>query len=164
MLNVPAPPASPLAAFLFAPLPTPVPLTNRRVHRRNYCGTPRHIRPQIAWDLESELSRDVTPGRKCAPATVQHAYWTWCNNFTTIAYMPTMHKESDWAIRVNGDEPHPLPHVHVGFRDGSRVSVCIETVRVLVGSIRPPARLAPALEWIAAHQEVLFAEYRRLNP
>ena len=49
--------------------------------------------------------------------------------------MPTMHKENDWAIRVNGDEPHPLPHAHVGFRDGSRVSVCIETRAVLVRSI-----------------------------
>lgn len=77
--------------------------------------------------------------------------------------MPTMHKENDWAIRVNGDEPHPLPHVHVGFRDGSRVSVCIETRAVLIGSIRPTARLAPALAWIAAHQDELFAEYRRLN-
>ena len=78
--------------------------------------------------------------------------------------MPTLHKESDWSIRVNGDEPHPLPHVHVGFRDGSRVSVCIETGRVLVGGVRPPARLAQALVWIAAHQNELFTEYRRLNP
>jgi hypothetical protein len=78
--------------------------------------------------------------------------------------MPTLHKENDWAIRVNGDEPHPLPHVHVGFRDGSRVSVCIETGHVLAGHIRPTARLSPALQWIAAHQEELFAEYRRLNP
>ena len=78
--------------------------------------------------------------------------------------MPTMHKENDWAIRVNGDEPHPLPHVHVGFKDGSRVSVCIETGRVLVGIIRPPARLTLALEWIEAHKEEFLAEYRRLNP
>jgi hypothetical protein len=78
--------------------------------------------------------------------------------------MLTLHKENDWSIRVNGDEPHSLPHVHVGFRDGSRVSVCIETGHVLVGSVRPPARLAPALEWIAAHQSELFTQYRRLNP
>jgi len=78
--------------------------------------------------------------------------------------MPTMRKENDWAIRINGDEPHPLPHVHVGFRDGSRVSVCIETGRVLVGSVRPPARLTQAQEWIAAHRDELFDEYRRLNP
>jgi hypothetical protein len=81
-----------------------------------------------------------------------------------MAAMPTIHKESDWAIRVNGDEPHPLPHVHVGFRDGSRLSVCIETGQVLVGSVRPPGRLAAALVWIAAHQGELLIEYRRLNP
>lgn len=78
--------------------------------------------------------------------------------------MPTMHKENDWAIRVNGDEPHPLPHVHVGFRDGARVSVCIETGRVLVGSVRPPARLVQALAWIAEHRDELLNAYRRLNP
>ncbi len=78
--------------------------------------------------------------------------------------MSTLHKESDWVIRVNGDEPHPLPHVHVGFKDGSRVSVCIETGRVLAGGIRPQGRLTQALGWIAAHQNELFAEDRRLNP
>lgn len=78
--------------------------------------------------------------------------------------MSTMYKENDWAIRVNGDEPHPLPHVHVGFRDGSRVSICIETGRILIGSIRPPDRLRPALDWIATHRDELFNEYRRLNP
>ncbi len=78
--------------------------------------------------------------------------------------MPTVHKENAWAIRVNGDEPHPLPHVHVGFRDGSRVSVCIATGLVLVGSVRPPARLVQAVDWIAAHRDELLIEYRRLNP
>jgi hypothetical protein len=81
-----------------------------------------------------------------------------------MALMSTLHKEGDWAIRVNGDEPHPLPHVHVGFRDGSRVSACIATLRVLVGGVRPPARLAAASAWIATHRDELFAEYRRLNP
>ncbi|OCX70734.1 MULTISPECIES: hypothetical protein [Acidithiobacillus] len=33
----------------------------------------------------------------------------------------------DWRIRINGREQHPLPHVHVQFRDGSRVSLAIET-------------------------------------
>ncbi len=36
--------------------------------------------------------------------------------------MPTLTKTNDWAIRVNADDPHPLPHVHVGFRDGSRLA------------------------------------------
>ena len=78
--------------------------------------------------------------------------------------MPTLTKTDDWAVRVNGDEPHALPHVHVGFRDGSRVSVCIATGQVLAGNVKPAARLVPALEWIAGHREALFAEYRRLNP
>lgn len=78
--------------------------------------------------------------------------------------MPTLHKENDWAIRVNGDEPHPLPHVHVGFRDGARASVCIATGNVLAGGVRPPARLTQALAWIAAHRDELLNEYRRLNP
>jgi len=59
---MPAPLDSPLAAFLFAPLPTPVPQSDRRVHHRNHCGMPHRIRPQIAWDLESTLNRDVTDG------------------------------------------------------------------------------------------------------
>lgn len=78
--------------------------------------------------------------------------------------MPTLLKTRDWAIRINGDEPHPLPHVHVGFRDGSRVSVCIATGAVLVGGVKPLARLSPALGWITENRDVLFAEYRRLNP
>ena len=78
--------------------------------------------------------------------------------------MSTPNKTKDWAIRVNGDEPHPLPHVHVGFRDGARVSVCIATGRVLVGGVKPPARLTAALDWISNNREALFAEYRRLNP
>ena len=78
--------------------------------------------------------------------------------------MPTVHKKNGWAIRINGDEPHPLPRVHVGFRDGSRVSVCIATGQVLVGGVRPAARLVQALDWIAAHRDELLIEYRRLNP
>jgi len=41
-----------------------------------------------------------------------------------------------------------LPHVHVGFRDGSRVSVCIATGQILVGHVKPTSRLIPALDWI----------------
>jgi hypothetical protein len=78
--------------------------------------------------------------------------------------MPTLIKTSDWAIRINGDEPHPLPHAHVGFRDGSRVSVCIATGATLAGGVRPAARLSAALAWIADHRDELLIEYRKLNP
>ncbi|MHB1581299.1 MAG: helix-turn-helix domain-containing protein [Acidithiobacillus sp.] len=42
----------------------------------------------------------------------------------------------DWRVRINGRE-HPLPHVHVQFRDGSRVSLAIET-----GALHDPAIFA----------------------
>lgn len=77
--------------------------------------------------------------------------------------MPLMLRSADWSIRINGDEPHPRPHVHVNFRDGSRVSVCIATGCVLAGLVEPHARLKPALRWIALHRALLLVEYRRLN-
>ncbi len=40
--------------------------------------------------------------------------------------MTTYPPHNDWRIRINGNE-HGVPHVHVEFRDGSRVSVSIET-------------------------------------
>ena len=43
-----------------------IPLPVRRMHHRNYHGMPRHIRPQIAWDRESELLRDVTKSFEAA--------------------------------------------------------------------------------------------------
>ena len=78
--------------------------------------------------------------------------------------MPTFIKTNDWAQRINGDEPHVRPHAHIGFRDGSRVSVCIPTGEVLACAVRPAARLAPALQWMAQHREELLNAYRRLKP
>ncbi|MBF0502430.1 MAG: DUF4160 domain-containing protein [Candidatus Riflebacteria bacterium] len=75
-----------------------------------------------------------------------------------------MQRGTDWRIRVNGNEIHPLPHVHVEFRDGSRVSVAIETREILVGSVLPAKRLLQSIDWIAAHVDDCLAEYRRLNP
>jgi len=72
----------------------------------------------------------------------------------------------DWRVRLNGREPHPLPHVHVHvqFRDGSRVSLTIETGQLLSGFVTPRKRLGPVRAWIAARRETLLAEYQRLNP
>lgn len=77
--------------------------------------------------------------------------------------MTTAHGEGDWKIRINGGEEHPVPHAHVVFRDGSRVSIALDSLDVLAGAVRPRRRLAPALEWIVAHRDELIAEYRRLN-
>lgn len=69
----------------------------------------------------------------------------------------------DWRIRINGNE-HGVPHVHVLFRDGSRVSVAIETRAVLSGNVTPLKRLMPALADIEEHERKYLDEYRRLNP
>lgn len=77
--------------------------------------------------------------------------------------MTTMHGTDDWKIRINGGEEHPVPHAHILFRDGHRVSVAIETLEVLAGFVRPNKRMIPACSWILAHRSELLAEYRRLN-
>lgn len=77
--------------------------------------------------------------------------------------MTTYPARNDWRIRINGNE-HGLPHVHVEFRDGSRVSVSIEAGRVLAGGVTPAKRLNPALEDIRENAAKYLAEYRRLNP
>lgn len=69
----------------------------------------------------------------------------------------------DWRIRINGME-HGVPHVHVIFRDGSRVSVAIETGEVLAGEVQPVKRLAAALADIGSNRAKYLREYRRLNP
>lgn len=70
---------------------------------------------------------------------------------------------SDWRIRINGNE-HGIPHVHVLFKDGSRVSVAIKTRATLSGNVTPAKRLAPALADIEANERKYLDEYRRLNP
>ena len=83
------------------------------------------------------------------------------NYFTTI--MTTSQGEGDWKVRINGGEEHAVPHAHVLFRDGSRVSIALDSFRILAGSVRPRRRLLPPLAWIMSHREELIAEYRRIN-
>lgn len=77
--------------------------------------------------------------------------------------MTTAHGESDWKIRINGGEEHPVPHAHILFRDGSRVSVALDSLEILAGMVWPQKRITPAVAWILAHRKELLAEYRRLN-
>ena len=77
--------------------------------------------------------------------------------------MTTYPPRNDWRIRINGNE-HGVPHVHVEFRDGNRVSVSIETHQVLAGGVAPAKRLNPALEDIQENATKYLTEYRRLNP
>jgi len=77
--------------------------------------------------------------------------------------MTTAHGESDWRIRINGGEEHSIPHAHILFRDGFRVSVALDSLKILAGIVRPQKRIEPAVAWIVAHRDELIAEYRRLN-
>lgn len=77
--------------------------------------------------------------------------------------MTTYPPIADWRIRINGNE-HGVPHVHVEFRDGSRVAVAIATRQVLAGGVTPSKRLHNALADIEANQAKYLAEYLRLNP
>ena len=77
--------------------------------------------------------------------------------------MTTAHGEADWKIRINGGEEHPVPHAHILFRDGSRVSVALDSLEILAGMVRPQKRITPAVAWILVHRDELLAEYWRLN-
>lgn len=77
--------------------------------------------------------------------------------------MTNYRTNADWSIRINGNE-HVVPHVHVVFKDGSRVSVAIVKRVVLAGRVSPVKRLAAALDYIAANEQAYLDEYRRLNP
>ena len=77
--------------------------------------------------------------------------------------MTTYPASHDWRIKINGQE-HGVPHVHVEFRDGSRVSVAITTGAVLAGFVSPARRLNAALADIATNAATYLNEYRRLNP
>lgn len=77
--------------------------------------------------------------------------------------MTTYEPIHDWRVRINGNE-HGVPHVHVEFRDGSRVSVAIATREVLAGRVSPAKRLTPALNDIRSNEAKYLHEYRRLNP
>jgi hypothetical protein len=77
--------------------------------------------------------------------------------------MTNYEAKEDWRIRINGCE-HGVPHVHLLFKDGSRVVVAIETREILAGGVSPAKRLTDALLDIAANQSKYLTEYRRLNP
>ena len=80
-----------------------------------------------------------------------------------MCFVTTYEPVNDWRIRINGNE-HGVPHVHVEFRDGSRVSVAITTREVLAGRAYPTKRLTPALNDILSNEAKYLNEYRRLNP
>jgi len=69
---------------------------------------------------------------------------------------------NDWRARINGNE-HGVPHVHIQFRDGSRISLAIADGQLLAGHVSPVSRLVAVRAWIEANRDELTIEYSRIN-
>lgn len=74
--------------------------------------------------------------------------------------MPVLKRFPDCRIAIYPRDHLPA-HVHIEFRDGSRVTVEIETLRV-TGTIRPLGRLARPLAWVAGNQPLLRARWKEI--
>lgn len=74
--------------------------------------------------------------------------------------MPKLRQFADCHVAIYPRDHRP-PHVHVEFRDGSRCTVEIESLKVS-GTIRPAARLASAMAWIEANQTMLLAKWKEI--
>lgn len=76
--------------------------------------------------------------------------------------MPTIKRFSNCAIEIYNRE-HGRPHFHVIFSDGDRCAIDIETLEVLAGEVKRPARLREALRWASANRTVLMEYWRKEN-
>jgi hypothetical protein len=72
--------------------------------------------------------------------------------------VPTIHRFANCKIAVYADD-HLPPHFHIEGR-GFRAVVEIETMTVRAGNVR---RAAEAMDWAVLHQDLLRAEWVRLN-
>ena len=84
---------------------------------------------------------------------------TWGQFVSIIDGMGKIHQQGNVTIRVNGNE-HPPVHAHVLHPDGKAV-VYLDG-RVLNSGV-PEAALRGARTWIAAHAELVIAEWNRWN-
>lgn len=76
--------------------------------------------------------------------------------------MPTIKRFGNCAIEMYHRE-HGRPHFHVIFSDGERCAIDIETLEVLAGEVKRPARLREALLWASANRAVLMGYWRKEN-
>ena len=74
--------------------------------------------------------------------------------------MPKLRQFADCHVAIYPRDHRP-PHVHVEFRDGSRCTVEIESLKVS-GTIRPAARLVSAMAWIEANRTMLLAKWKEI--
>jgi hypothetical protein len=73
--------------------------------------------------------------------------------------MGKLHQQANWTIRVRGNE-HPPVHAHVLHPDG-------EAIVYLGGNTLnngvPEAVIKQAKAWVAAHRDLIAAEWARMN-
>ena len=74
--------------------------------------------------------------------------------------MPVLKRFPDCRVAIYPRDHRP-PHVHIEFRDGSRVTVEIETLLV-TGIVKPNSRLARPLGWIAANRALLLDSWKEI--
>ena len=73
--------------------------------------------------------------------------------------MGKLYQGTNWLIRVQGNEHSPI-HVHVLCPQG-RASISLDGQ--VVNSGVPVVILRKALAWVAAHPELIAAEWARMN-
>ena len=76
--------------------------------------------------------------------------------------MPTLARLRNCVITMYAADHQP-PHFHIRMRDGREALVEIESLDVLMGTIRP-LELAEALDWALANAHTLAAKWQELNP
>ncbi|MGQ0622733.1 MAG: DUF4160 domain-containing protein [Panacagrimonas sp.] len=76
--------------------------------------------------------------------------------------MPTLHRGASWKLAVYGRD-HGVPHFHLECADGSRCSVAIDSLEVLVGAVKASI-LAEARVWAVTHRSLLHRTWKECNP
>lgn len=76
--------------------------------------------------------------------------------------MPTVVRLSKCKITMYAGDHNP-PHFHVLASDGSEAWIALASLRVIWGSVRPPA-LKEALMWAHENLAGLAAKWKELNP
>ena len=74
--------------------------------------------------------------------------------------MPVVKRFSNCRIAIYPRDHRP-PHVHVEFRDGSRVKVEIDGLHVS-GLVKPASRLDAAMRWIVENRRMLSALWKEI--
>ena len=79
-----------------------------------------------------------------------------------IVFMPTIKYFSNCRIAIYPRE-HGIPHFHIEFIDGGRVSVAIDSFEVISGAVRPLAKLREPMAWARDNQGLLRSKWQEIT-